>query len=309
MRRKSRRLRPKVRLRTKLRKERIRAVATIAGVIIALTALAGGILAFKNIISDFLHSDTFIIKDVAVAVDGGHFFPDTDKVEAQAKYLLLNKKIPIWHADYKKISSLLMEKFPRIKTVKFRPASATRVVIRINGRKPIALVPSEIAALKTASGGYKPAPLLVATDEEGVFFPPDEKTELQSLPVIKNISRQENIKDILRFLKDISSADADFSKKIKSISADGFILSLDTCDGYTILWGDISEAVNDKIPQQTRRKIFHTKISAAHTVIKDALERYGKCSYIDLGTLDGGGDGTGRAGKTKRVVVSCVPQS
>jgi len=291
MRKKIRR-KPRVHLRSKLRKERTRRIGILAAIIIAVTILTTTALIIKNTLYNFLHSDIFIVKKISIK---GLALLDETKVSSFLNSVLLTRQIPIWKANYKKIKSITYEKFPRIKTLKFYPTSTNSLAIKITERKPIALV--ESVGGNNPINEYK----IFAIDSEGVIFPPANENEISQLPTIKNYKTlsDENINRILSFIIN-ASQHTTFFKKIKSISLDNFILRLETDEDYSILWSDISEITDNTL----NTTLFHEKISSLENILKKlAATKKGKIKYIDLTTIT-----TTQSSKvkTKRAVVYCI---
>lgn len=253
----------KVKLRTKVRKKRFRVLglAAMAAAVISLGAI--GFLAMRNIVSDYLNSERFAIKEIAIE---GLRDIAGETVTARLEPL---RKSTLWLADYKSVFAVVKEKHPRIEKISFRRIPPGKILVRITERSAVALIVGK-------SGRPE------AVDRRQAHFEPTNE-ELDNLPLIEN-APDESAAGIISFLNALGAAAPAFKARVKKISLDPISMKIEVSlrltldDGTLIFWGGVPEKVSSK----TERAQIASRIERIETVLTDAEKRFGGCEYVDI---------------------------
>lgn len=250
------RKRIKVRLRSEVRRKRLRAIGLAAA---ALTTAALGIMGFmaaRNGITDYLGSARFAVKEISVeglrGVDEKIIMPQLEPL----------RKSTVWNADYKGVAKRIMEKHPRVKKVSFRKRPPAAVIVKITEREAEAVI--------------KKNGRLDAVDKHMALFAPTDE-DRAGLPEILE-PPDEAAPGIVAFLDALGDVDAAFKKRVKSVSVDSVSMHLTLDDDTAVLWG----ATPEKPSSKNALKAISAKIARINLIMADAKKRFGGCLYIDL---------------------------
>ncbi|MDI6757882.1 MAG: FtsQ-type POTRA domain-containing protein, partial [Endomicrobiia bacterium] len=212
-------------------------------------------------VSDYLNSERFAIKEIAVE---GLRDIAGETVTARLEPL---RKSTLWLADYKSVFAGVKEKHPRIEKISFRRIPPGKILVRITERSAVALIVGK-------SGRPE------AVDRRQARFEPTDK-ELNNLPVIEN-APDESADGIISFLNALGAAAPAFKVRIKKISLDAVSLRLTLDDGTLILWGDVPNADLERASSKTARALITERVKRIETVLNDAEKRFGGCEYLDI---------------------------